>query len=177
MISDATAARYYYIFDSRTHRALVLDRTTGRERPRDADPRAQLLAHVRAQRSPDRLREFARWCARQVEADACPPHTAAGRLWAAAQRDDSDTWTRVRHDTSDAAMLAVALGLPRRRPDAAQLLTLHACTHPDPETAALDAAHMSERWAEFSAPSDSEAAAKNMRTRHMNWLLDVFSRQ
>ena len=173
MISDARVARYYYIFDSRTRRALVLDRTTGEERARSADPRAQLIEHVQAQPSAASVRQFARWCARQAEADELPPHTAAGRLWAAAQRGDPSAWQRVRRETADAVMLAVALGLPRSQPDAAQLLTLQACTHADAGQAALDAAHMSERWAEFCAPSDPEAAARVMRTRHVNWLLDM----
>jgi hypothetical protein len=172
MISDARVDRYYYIFDSRTHQALVLDRTTGRERARDAGPRAQLIEHVQAQRSSALLRQFARWCARQVEANELPSHTAAGRLWAAARRSDPSAWERVRRETADAVMLAVALGLPHSQPDAAQLLTLQACTHADAPRAALDAAHMSERWAEFCAPSDPEAAARVMRTRHVDWLLD-----
>jgi hypothetical protein len=172
MISDARVDRYYYIFDSRTRRTLVLDRTTGEERARSADPRAQLIEHVQAEESSSLVRQFARWCARQAEADELSSHTAAGRLWAAAQRDDPSAWQRVRRETADAVMLAVALGLPRGQPDAAQLLTLQACTHADAEQAALDAAHMSERWAEFCAPSDPEAAARVMRTRHVNWLLD-----
>lgn len=173
MISDARVARYYYIFDSRTHRTVVLDRTTGKERTLDVDPRAQLIKHVQAQQSSALVRQFARWCAQQVEADDLPSHTAAGRLWAAAQRDDSETWRRVRRETADAVMLAVALGLSRGQPDAARLLTLQACTHPDAGQAALDAAHMSERWAEFRAASDPEAEAKVMRARHVNWLLDA----
>lgn len=172
MISDARVARYYYIFDSRTHRALVLDRTTGEERARSADPRARLVEHVKAEQSPARVRQFARWCARQTEVDELSSHTAAGRLWAAARRDDPSAWQRVRRETADAVMLAVSLGLPRSQPDAAQLLTLQACTHADAEQAALDAAHMSERWAEFCDPSDPEDAARVMRTRHVDWLLD-----
>ena len=177
MISDARVDRYYYIYDSRERRALVLDRATGEERSPDADPRAQLIGHVRTERSPAVLREFARWCAREVDADACSSHTAAGRLWAAAQRNDRSIWPRVRRETADTVMLAVALGLSRGRPDAARLLVVHACTHPDAQYAALDAAHMSERWAEFSADSDPAAAARAMRGRHVDWLLDRLSAQ
>lgn len=172
MISDARVDRYYYIFDGRDQRALVLDRATGEERAPETNPRTSLIDHVQAQRSPALLRQFARWCARQVNAPNAPAHTAAGRLWTAAQRDDAPTWKRVRRETSTAAMLAVALGLPCGQPDAARLLTLQACTLPDAEQAALDAAHMSERWAEFRATSDPAAAARAMRTRHVNWLLD-----
>ena len=172
MISDARVDRYYYIYDSRERRALVLDRATGEERSPDADPRAQLIEHVRTERSPTLLRHFARWCARQVGADVCSSHTATGRLWAAAQRDDRSIWRRVRRETADTVMLAVALGLSRGRPDAARLLVVHACTHPDAQHAALDAAHMSERWAEFSAESDPPAAARAMQARHVDWLLD-----
>ena len=31
---------------------------------------------------------------------------------------------------------------------------------------------MSERWAEFSAESNPAAAARAMRTEHVDWLLD-----
>lgn len=172
MISDARADRYYYIYDSREHRALVLDRATGNEYAHGTSARAQLVDHVRARRSSAVLRRFARWCARQVDASAAPAHTAAGRLWAAAQRDDDSIWQRVRRETTDTVMLAVALGLPRGRPDAARLLVLHACTHPRAQHAALDAAHMSERWAEFSADSNPAAAARALRARQVNWLLD-----
>jgi hypothetical protein len=172
MISDASVDRYYYIFDSRAQRALVVDRETGRECPPETDPRPPLVKHFHREHSPALLRRFARRCARWVGGASAPPHTATGRLWAAAQRDDADAWARVRRDTSDTAMLAVALGLPHGEPDAAQVLTLHACTHPAPVQAALDAAHMNERWAEFSADSDPAAAARTMRTRHVDWLLD-----
>ncbi|PSQ84754.1 MAG: hypothetical protein BRD30_11345 [Bacteroidetes bacterium QH_2_63_10] len=171
-MSDARVDRYYYIFDSREHRALVLDRATGEEQRPETDPRTSLIDHVRAERSPALQRRFARWCARQVDPGAAPSHTAAGRLWAAARRDDPAAWERVRRETSDSAMLAVALGLPQGRSEAARLLTLQACTHADAEQAALDAAHMSERWAEFSAESNPAAAARAMRTGHVNWLLD-----
>ena len=172
MISDARVDRYYYIFDGREHRALVLDRATGEEQRPETDPRTSLIDHVRAERSPALQRRFARCCARQVNPHMAPSHTAAGRLWAAAQRDDTSVWQRVRRETADTVMLAVALGLSRGQPDAARLLVLHACTHPEAQHAALDAAHMSERWAEFSAESNPAAAARAMRTKHVNWLLD-----
>jgi acyl-CoA reductase-like NAD-dependent aldehyde dehydrogenase len=175
MISDTRVDRYYYIFDSRTHCPLVLDRTTGEQGSPDADPRGPLIDHVGARRSPDVLRRFARWCARQVHAGTPPAHTAAGRLWAAAQRDAPDAWQRVRRETADTVMLAVSLGLTRREPEAARLLTLQACTHPEAPQAARDAAHMSERWAEFSADTNPEAKARAMRARHVDWLLDRLS--
>lgn len=173
MISDTSVDRYYYIFDSRAQRALVVDRETGRECPPETDPRPPLVKHLHREHPSALLRRFGRRCARWVGAPGAPPHTATGRLWAAAQGDDADAWARVRRDTSDTAMLAVALGLPHGEPDAAQVLTLHACTHPAPVQAALDAAHMSERWAEFSA--ENAAAAQSMRRRHINWLLDALA--
>ena len=171
MTSDARVYRYYYIFDSRERRVLVLDRATGEERTPDTDSCSALIQHVAGGADPS-LRSFARWCARQVDADACPTHTAAGRLWAAARRDDPTAWNRVRRETADTAMLAVTLDLPQHEPEAARLLTLQACTHPDAERAALDAAHMSERWAEFDGEGNPATAAKKMRARHINWLLD-----
>lgn len=172
MMSDARVDRYYYIFDSRTRRPLVLDRATGANRSPSSDPRGPLIEHVSSQTSPETLRRFAQWCARQVNADAAPAHTAAGRLWAAAQRDAPGDWRRVRRETTDSVMIAVSLGLSRREPEAARLLTLQSCTHPDAQQAAHHAAHMSERWAEFSEPSAPVEAAHKMRTRHVNWLLD-----
>ncbi|WP_263787475.1 hypothetical protein [Salinibacter grassmerensis] len=174
-MSDTKAEQYYYIFDSRTHRPLVLDRATGEHYASGSDPRRPLIDHVAAQREAGVLRQFARWCAQQVDPNGVSAHTAAGRLWAAAQRDAPEAWQRVRHETADAAMLAMSLGLPQREPRAARLLTLQACTHPEAQQAARDAAHMSERWAEFSAPSASTEEAQAMRARHVNWLLDQVS--
>ncbi len=171
-MTDAKADQYYYIFDSRTHRPLVLDRATGEHYASGSDPRGPLIEHVSARRGPEVLRRFARWCARQVNPSAASAHTAAGRLWAAAQRDAPEAWQRVRHETADAALLAMSLGLPQREPPAARLLTLQACTHPEAQQAARDAAHMSERWAEFSASSASAEEAEAMRARHVDWLLD-----
>lgn len=172
MISDTRVDRYYYIYDSQEHHALVLDRATGKELTDESSARAQLIDHVWTQCSPTVLRQFTRWCARQVGADTCPSHTAVGRLWAAAQRDDRSISRRVRRESADTVMLAMALGLSRGQPDAARVLVVHAGTHPDAKQAALDTAHMSERWAEFSAESDPAAAARAMRTRHVDWLLD-----
>ncbi len=171
-MSDAKADQYYYIFDSRTHRPLVLDRATGEHYASGSDPRGPLIEHVSVRRGSEVLRRFARWCARQVSPNTVSAHTAAGRLWTAAQRDAPDAWERVRDKTADAALLAMSLGLPQREPRAARLLTIQACTHPEAQQAARDAAHMSERWAEFSTPSASAEEAQAMRERHVNWLLD-----
>lgn len=173
MIADTTVDRYYYIFDSRTHRPLVMDRATGEEYALGGAPRAQLIEHVKRRHSSDLLRRFARWCASQTEAEAVPLHTAAGRLWSAAQHEKASVWKHARRRTSDAVVLAAALGLSRGQPEAARLLAIQACTHPDAELAALDAAHMSERWAEFCTESNAAAAARSMRQRHVDWLLDA----
>lgn len=201
MISDTLVDRYYYIFDSREHRALVMDRMTGDEFDWDDDVRASLASHVARQVEASGgevdglLRRFACWCAQQTRADASDPDTATGRLWAVAcgvGQGESDASTleprpvaSVRQSTLDAAVVASAVGLPRADPDAARLLTVHACTHPDALRAALDAAHMSERWAEFCAtpsPHDApaavltsvapETAARRMRQRQVDWFLD-----
>ncbi len=173
MISDATVDRYYYIFDSRRHRALVMDRATGEEYAWDTTPRAQLIAYVDNRCSPDTLRHFARWCASQTNAAAAPLHTATGQLWSVSQRDDVSAWRRARQRTVDAVVLAAALGLPKGQPASARLLSVQACTHPEPTLAALDAAHMSERWAEFCSERNSATAARAMRQRHIDRLLDT----
>lgn len=175
MISDTTVDRYYYIFDSRAHRALVVDRQTGEEVAWTAAPRVQLIEYVVGEHGPTVLRRFARWCARQTGAPAVPDDTPAGRLWAAAREGDRDGWQQVRTDVTDAVVEASALGLSRRQAGAARLLTVHACTHPDPHQAAIDAAHMSERWAEFAADGDATEAVQALRQRQVDWLLDVLS--
>jgi len=173
MISDTTVDRYYYIFDSRAHRALVMDRQTGEEVAWAAAPRVQLIDHVAETQSADSLRRFARWCARQTGAEHLPEEGPGGRLWAAAQREDGSAWARARTAATDALVRASAIGLPRRRAGAARLLTVHACTHPEGRRAAIDAAHMSERWAEFAAEADATQAVRAMRQRQVDWLLDV----
>jgi hypothetical protein len=214
-IPDARVDRYYYIFDSRRRRAVVLDRTTGAEYDWDGEARVQLLRHVRDQYATrgdgDRagarlLRRFAAWCARQtgipeVAASAAEqtqtrrpsgaeevlkktpdhertPGVPERRLWKAVQqlesgtpRSDSDA-DAARSATADAAMMALTVGLPRCDTDAARLLTVQAGTHADPLDAAVDAAHMSERWAEFADTDAPAAAARAMRQRQVDWLLD-----
>jgi hypothetical protein len=96
-----------------------------------------------------------------------------GRLWAAALDDAPAAWRRVRGEATGAVVEASALGLSRRRAAAARLLTVHACTHPEERQAAIDAAHMSERWAEFAAETEAREAVTTMRQRHIDWLLDV----
>lgn len=150
-----------------------MDRTTGEEYAWDTTPRAQLIAYVSHRRSPETLRHFARWCAAQTNAKAAPLHTAAGQLWSVVHREDVSAWRRARQRTTDAVVLAASLGLPKGQPDAARLLAIQACTHPEAELAALDAAHMSERWAEFCSEHNAAAAARAMRQRHIDWLLDT----
>lgn len=176
MIADTTVDRYYYIFDSRAHRALVMDRQTGEEVAWASAPRVQLVEYVSEKRGEPVPRRFARWCARQVGAEHAPDDTAAHRLWAAAQDNVPEVWERVRAEETSAVVGASALGLSRRRAGAAQLLTIHACTHPDDRQAAIDAAHMSERWAEFAADEEAAQAVASMRQRHIDWLLDVLGR-
>lgn len=173
MMSDQTVDRYYYIFDSRERRTLVVDRWTGEEVAWSSAPRIQLIDHVSDACSGAVPRRFARWCARQTGVEAVPPDTPTGRLWAAAQAPEETDWGAVRRDTTDGVVEAVALGLPRRQRDAARLLVTHACTHPEPRQAAIDAAHMSERWAEFDAEASPKAAVRALRQRQVDWLLDV----
>jgi hypothetical protein len=175
MISDATVDRYYYIFDSRERRALVLDRTTGEEVAWRSVPRVQLIDFVREQRGDAVLRAFARWCARQTGVEAVPAHTPTARFWGAAQTGTDPARSDARDHATDAVVRAAALGLPRRRPEAARLLVAHACTHPSARQAAIDAAHMSERWAEFAATDEPEAAVRALRQRHVDWLLDALA--
>ncbi len=181
-ISDASIDRYYYIFDSRGQRAVVMDRTTGAEYDWNGEARVQLLRHVRdrlGEAGAAPLRQFAAWCARRTGADAASPTTADHQLWAAAQqlaagtaRDASRAET-ARHDTRDEALMALTVGLPHGDPEAARLLTVQACTRVDPVDAASDAAHMSERWAELSSPETPTDAARSMREDQVNWLLDA----
>lgn len=174
MIPDHTVDRYYYIFDSRQGRALVMDRMTGEEYARAESPRAQLIDHVWRRRSASAPRAFAQWCARQTGVERAPLYTVPGRLWAAVRREsDPANVSRVRADTTDAAVLATAVGLPRERADAAQLLVARACTHASAPQAALDAAHMHERWVEFTAEATPENAVRGVRRRHVDWLLDA----
>lgn len=172
MVSDTTVERYYYIFDSRENRALVVDRVTGEEVAWGSLPRVQLIDYVSKNQATPVLRRFARWCARQAGAEAALPGTATAHLWVVATEGVEEN-VPVRRDATDAVVRAAALGLPRRRPDAARLLTVHACTHPGSRRAAIDAAHMSERWAEFDAETNPEAAVQSMRQRQVDWLLDV----
>lgn len=228
-LSDASVQRYYYIYDSRQRRAIVMDRTTGDEFDWSRDERAPLLDYVAQNADEARtpgtwekaspgdvlLRRFALWCARQVGADPeapsmnvrpgdAPrqPHAAesaaqddtgdldrrakelraARRLYAAAQTftgKEGPAPDAVRETTGDEAVIASAVGLSRRHPGAARLLAAQACTCPDPRQAALDAAHMAERFAEFAAhladDANPEAAALAMRRRQIDWLLDRLS--
>lgn len=176
MVSDATVDRFYYIFDSRAHRALVLDRVTGEEVAWRSVPRVQLIEHVETAQSGAVLRAFARWCARQVGIDEVPEGAPAARLWRAARQDDPSAWTTARQETTDAVVRAAALGLSCGRSAAARLLVVHACTHPDARQAAIDAAHMTERWVEFDEGRPAEAAVRTVRQRHIDWLLDALNR-
>lgn len=181
MVSDATLDRFYYIFDSREQRALVLDRTTGEEMAWQSVPRVQLIDHVGRQKAdaPQQdasiHRQFAGWCARRVGVPSAPAQTPTARLWRAVQASDAEARQAARAEALDAVVRAAALGLSRRRSDAARLLVVHACTHPDARRAAIDAAHMSERWAEFRAEDDPEGAVRALRQRQVDWLLDALN--
>lgn len=172
MVSDLTVRRYYYIFDPRQQRALVLDRATGEEVAWASVSRVQLIEHVAANTTGSVLRRFARWCARQTGAEAVPSRTPTGQLWIAAAGNRAEQKSIRQKVTGDVVRAAV-LGLPRARSAAARLLTVHACTHPDPRQGAIDAAHMSERWAEFEAQERESAAVTKMRQLYVDWLLDV----
>ena len=175
MISDATIDRYYYIYDGRNHRALVMDRTTGQEFAWEAAPRAQLIDHVAAEGDTEVVRSFARWCAAETGAETVPVHTATGRLWRALRHGDREAWRRTREGATDAITMAATVGLARREPSAARLLAVHACTHADSQRAARHAAHMSERWAELQE-TDPARSAHTLRQRQLDWLLDALDR-
>lgn len=216
-ISDDTVQRYYYIYDSRAGRPLVQDRLTQAPYVWDDDPRAPVLRYAAA--SGEELRKtverrFALWCARQVteafrsETQQDEPSLAADNMTdkliqAAEDLVESPESTHaqsVRSAAENDVIHASTIGLSEMDPAAAALLTAFGATHPDPRTAALEAAHMSERYAEFVAyhrhngadlPLPSvvrqrtdrrtgshddtpvpDAAARLMREAHIDWLLD-----
>lgn len=202
-VADDTVQRYYYIYDSRETRTVVVDRITGEEFLWEDDPRAPLLAYVARKRSDRALRHFAFWCARQVmpEGDghgesidpADDVTSATRRLFRVVQHrldegdvgDEEASFHDVRRETSDAVVHAATVGLAQMDPVAARLLTVQACTHTSPKRAALDAAHMAERYAEFIAFAERDegtgsgdrpepdAAARAMRRRQIDAMLDV----
>jgi len=228
MVSDATVQRYYYIYDSRELRTLVMDRVTGEEFAWTDDVRTPLLRHVAGHDpSPEApegsLRRFALWCARESSVDPSEhddlgpsardssspgPSTPASGLSATRLRllDAAAAWIEgggdapeaARRETADDTVHAATVGLAQMDPQAASMLTAQACTHPDAWRAALDAAHMSERCAEFEAAAlrrasaaphrgarsrgaqvrnattpSPDAAAHDMRLRQIDHLLDL----
>lgn len=173
MEADVTVDRYYYIFDSRARRTLVLDRRTGKEVVWTAAPLVGLLEHVAEEQSPATVRRFARWCARLTGADTAPEQSTTGRLWEAARREEKEGARAVRRETTDAVVRAVALDLPQGQTEAARLLATHACTFPSALEAAVNAAHMCQRWVEFGAESDPVSAVQRVRQRQIDWLLDT----
>ena len=207
-VGDDTVHRFYYIYDSRQTRTVVVDRTTGEEFLWDDDPRAPLLAYVVRKRSDRALRHFAFWCARQVMPEGGVPvessdaardvaHDVAHVVTSATRRllrvvrhqldgeDGGASFRDVRRETSDVVVHAATVGLAQMDPVAARLLTTQACTHASPRRAALDAAHMAERYAEFVAfeerdtgtgagdQPEPDAAARAMRRRQIDALLDA----
>lgn len=178
-IRGTSVEEYYYIFDARAHRAVVVDRRTGKEVVWAAVPKIQLVEYVEENVSVAILRRFAKWCARETQISTVSPNTPAGQLWSVLQQNPApEAWTALRNELTDALVSATALGLPRRQAEAARLLVVHACTHPDPRQAAIDAAHMIERWAEFTAEGTTpEAAVRVMRQRQIDWLLDGIGRR
>jgi hypothetical protein len=179
-VADTRVERYYYIFDSRQQRAVVVDRTTGAEYDWEGEARVQLIRHVAAVAGSATLVRFAAWCSAQTGAGSrrAGREGAADRLAEAArERADggaavSDRLAAVRDETNDDVLMASTVGLPRQEPEAARLLTAQAALIDDPAEAAINAAHMSERWAEFSAEESPESAARTMRERQIDWLLD-----
>lgn len=218
-LADDTVQRYYYIYDSRESRTLVMDRTTGEEFLWENDARTPLLEYVAATCSDDALRAFAVWCARRVmptdgedDSSAVPDldgeaetnDRPARRLLRVAEQmagastaDPSDAGEapdpeQVRADTVNDVVRAATIGLSRMDPTAARLLTAQSATHPNARRAALDAAHMAERYAEFVAfrrretltaaslaPTgldaetlEPDAAARRMRQQQIDRLLD-----
>ncbi len=225
-ISDDTVQRYYYIYDSRAGRPLVQDRMTQAPYVWDDDPRTPVLQYA-ASRAPDepdeeraahwrdRLsRRFALWCARQTTAavhseegenDEPSSESATTDVLVRAAQDlitspGNERVPSIRAAVETAVIHASTIGLSEMDPAAAALLTAFGATHPDPRTAALEAAHMGERYAEFVAyhrhngadtplppavrdrhdrrPGPREetpvpdAAARLMREAHIDWLLE-----
>lgn len=172
MISDLCLDRYYYVFDSRQSRTVVLDRRTGEEVDWREMPRIQLMAYAAERVASGMLRDFARQCARYTDVQRAADETPTERLWSAAQRVNGTACALVRREVLDAVVRAATLDLPRGRSDAARLLTVYACTHPNALQGAIDAAHMSERWAAF-VDDDPRTAVRQVRQWQVDWILDV----
>jgi len=171
----------YYIFDGRSGRPVIVDRSSGvraREASSNASPDCMPVAeHVLHQHGEAVIRALAGWCAQRIWAPNSPPEPCQ-LLWNTARdvaAGASPQELRKARSTSDeAAVLAAAVGMPRRRPPAAQLLAARSCTEPDVLAAAHDAMHMSARWAEF-AHDAPDAAIRAMHERHLNALLDLLN--
>lgn len=139
----------------------------------------KLARYLESEQSSHVLRAFACWCARQTWQEEAPSQRCYS-LWNTARavctrRAPVSALREVRAASDNEAVAASTIGLPRRSPEAAQLLAARGCADPDVHTAVHDAMHMSLRWAECVAPSDPETAIRMMRTRHRNALLDAIN--
>ena len=73
----------------------------------------------------------------------------------------------------DAVIRAVTLGVPAGDANGARLLAVYSCTHAKPLRAAIDAAHMEERWAEFVDDDTPRTSVRAVRQGQIDWLLDT----
>lgn len=175
---------YYYIFDGRSGRSLIVDRSSGalaHEAPASVQPATlPVVEHLLHTQGPQVVRAFACWCAQQTWHPEAPPN-ACRALWTTAcavamgTSSTSASLRKVRARSNEDAVLAAAVGMPRRRAGAAQLLAARSCTEPDALASAHDAMHMSVRWAEF-AHDTPDPAIRAMHERHLNGLLDALNR-
>ena len=175
---------YYYIFDGRSGRPLIVDRSSGQltcEAPSPAQPAVLPVArHLLHHQGPSVVRAFACWCAQQTwhQTDlpaVCQPLWTAARAVAAGEKP-LESLHCLRERSDEDAVLAAAVGMPRRRPQAAQLLAARSCAEPDALAAAHDAMHMSARWAEFTHDAP-DTALRDMHERHLNGLLDALNHE
>lgn len=174
---------YYYIFDGRSGRSVAVERSSGKPASvvpnKELNDEMKLARYLESEQSSYVLRAFACWCVRQTWQEEAPSQRCYN-LWdtaraVSARRAPVSALREVRAASDDEAVAASTIGLPRRSPEAAQLLAARGCADPDVYTAVHDAMHMSLRWAECVAQSDPETAIRMMRTRHRNALLDAIN--
>ena len=156
-----------YVYDTEHQKIIMIDGETGERIREEDDEVTAFLKYLDKERQSNLLRNFAIWCARQINDDLKPIQKKILDLADKAVREDVEAkaLNELYQETEGTAVAADSVGLRKGAQSAPAYLAARECINPDVLDGAIQAARFHRLWAEMQDKKEeySDKALKEIQ--------------
>ena len=154
-----------YIYDTDRQKIIMIDSETGEQVDEQDDQVTALLKYLKEEGRETLLREFAVWCANQINDKLKPIQKKILDLAEKAIREEAsaEDLRELYEETEGAAIATDTVGLRQGEQNAPAYLAARQCVNPDPLEGAIQAARFHRIWAEMKEKKQDQSVLKEIK--------------